>query len=216
MWGLTFLREKTYERVILLDYVIKNHKNVYIRLSENGKPVTCCEGDKALFEYSKARNIVESLPKTLRRLNFKVICIPDTRQSKKYIQKDKREVSDDIKRWVEKFGTCGDTINEAKERLDFLVNELKIIDGEFIDILHIIELENSKDLYGGWLKYKHIRQNRERRREIKDEILIIENVLEEINPSSLRRDRIQKAVDGLLNRKYTFRIVEEETVNGAL
>ena len=35
-----------------LDYVIKNHKNVYIRLNKNGAPVTCGEHEKTLFEYS--------------------------------------------------------------------------------------------------------------------------------------------------------------------
>ena len=60
-----------------LDYVIKNHKNVYIRLNGNGKPVTCAEHEKTLFEHSKAKNILDSLPKTLRRLKFKIEPIPD-------------------------------------------------------------------------------------------------------------------------------------------
>ena len=54
-----------------MDYVIKNHKNVYIRLNKNGTPVTCAEHEKTLFEYSKAKNILNGLPKTLRRLNVR-------------------------------------------------------------------------------------------------------------------------------------------------
>lgn len=53
-----------------MDYIIKNHKGVHIRLNSNGAPVTCAEHEKTLFEYSKAKNILNSLPKTLRRLNF--------------------------------------------------------------------------------------------------------------------------------------------------
>lgn len=60
-----------------MNYVIKNHKDVYIRLNQNGAPVTCSEHEKGLFEYSKAENILNSLPKTLKRLNFKVETIPD-------------------------------------------------------------------------------------------------------------------------------------------
>lgn len=60
-----------------MDYVIKNHKNVYIRLNQNGKAVTCAEHEKTLFEYSKAKNVLSGLPKTLKKLNFKVEAIPD-------------------------------------------------------------------------------------------------------------------------------------------
>ena len=38
-----------------MDYVIKNHKNLYIRLNKNGTPVTCAEHEKTLFEQSKAK-----------------------------------------------------------------------------------------------------------------------------------------------------------------
>ena len=44
-----------------MDYVIKNHKGVYIRLNQNGAPVTCAEHEKSLFEQSKAKNILDSL-----------------------------------------------------------------------------------------------------------------------------------------------------------
>lgn len=54
-----------------------------------------------------------------------------------------------------------------------------------LDILHSIEFEPPKDLYGGWQIYKAIWENRKRRRDIKDETLIINNVLEEIKPECL-------------------------------
>lgn len=199
-----------------MDYIIKNHKGVYIRLNQNGMPVTCTEHEKALFEYSKAKNIVDSLPKTLRRLNFRVEAIPDIIQKKKVIEeKDiKREdyvPSENITRWIEKFGKCGDILSEAEEREKQLLNDLKDNDKELIDILHIIEIEKSKDMFAGWQLYKRIRSNRIERRSMKDELLIVENVLEQIkNISCLHREKIKKAINGLFTRKYTFRIVEEE------
>ena len=196
-----------------MDYVIKNHKNVYIRLNQNGTAITCPESEKGLFEESKAKNIIGSLPKTLKRLNFKVEPIPDIKQNKKVIDEknDKREeyvLSENITRWIEKFGRCGDILSEAEEREKQL---LKDNDKELIDILHIIEIEKAKDMFSGWQLYKHIRNNRIERRSIKDELLIVENVLNQIkNISCLQREKIQKAIDGLFTRKYTFRIVEEE------
>ena len=53
-----------------MDYVIKNHKGVYIRLNQNGAPVTCAEHEKTLFEQSKAKNIFDSLPKNIEKIKF--------------------------------------------------------------------------------------------------------------------------------------------------
>ena len=60
-----------------MDFVIKNNKNVYIRLSENGKAETCKEKNMGKFTEQKAKNILKSLPKTLKNLNFRIECIPD-------------------------------------------------------------------------------------------------------------------------------------------
>lgn len=111
---------------------------------------------------------------------------------------------------VNKFGTCADIFNEAKQRKIVLVDELHKKDNELIDILHIIEIEKPKDMFGGWKLYKSIWNNRKERRKIKDELLVVGQVLEEINPASIQRDKLQKVVDGLFTRKYTFRVVEED------
>lgn len=202
-----------------MDYVIKNNKGIYIKLNQNGSPITCTANEKALFDESKAKNILKSMPKTLRRLNFKLEAIPDIQQNQNTIGEDdnKREeyiLSENITRWIEKFGKCGDILDEAEERENELLKDLKDNDKELIDILHIIEIEKSKDMFSGWRLYKRIRDNRIKRRSIKDELLIVENVLDQIkNTSCFHRDKIQKAINGLFTRKYTFRIIEEESEN---
>ena len=195
-----------------MDYCIKNNRNVYIKLNDNGCAVTCAKSQMEKFEFSKAKNILSNLPKTLKKMNFKLEAIPDISSEEtevKIIKKDDYIVPEKILRWIDKFGLCSDILEEARQRETELIKELQTVDNEFLDILHIVELEPSKDLYGGWKEYKRIRENREKRRDIKDELLIVENVLSEINPSCLKRDKVQKAIDGLLGRKYIFRIVEE-------
>lgn len=194
-----------------LDYVIKNHKDVYIRLTENGKPDTCKENKKGVFDRAKALNILRSLPKGLKNLNFRVECIPDI--PPKIIENTTYEISDNINRWVGKFGQCYDTVKEAKDRVLELTYILENIDNEFLNILHSIELEKSKDMYGGWREYKNIKENREKRRIAKDELLILNDVLKDIKLSVFERERIRKSIDGLLKRKYTYRVVEEENQN---
>lgn len=196
-----------------MDYMIRNHKNVYIKLSPNGRPDTCGEGEKGEFEYSKARNILDNLPKTLKKLNFKVEAIPQIENKATHNLIDKaviKDLSSNITCWIEKFGTCEDVLNEAQQRYTELIKRLKNVDNDILNILHTIELEKTKDMYKGWLLYKDIKINREKRREIKDELLIIENVISEINPKLVSRERTRKAIAGLLGRKYKFRIVEDE------
>lgn len=211
------------EGVICLDYCIKNHKNVYIKLNENGQPVTCGESMKGLFTEFKAKNIISSLPKSLKRMNFRVMAIPDIKpksdielQEPKVLENETYTISEDINRWVDKFGTCSDILEEAKKRENELISALNNVDKDFLNILHSIEIEKPKDMYGGWKQYKHIKENREKRRRYKDELLIVQDVLKEINPNCLHREHIQKAIDGLLGRKYTFRVVEEVDINAIL
>lgn len=206
-----------------MDYVIKNNKKVFIRLDKNGMPVPCSERDKALFEYSKAKNIMEHIPKTMKKMRFKVEAVPEIKpkEEKKVngisddsISREEYIPSDNITRWVEKFGTCDDIISEAKSREEQLLEELKISDSELLDILHIIEIEKPKDMFGAWRLYKKIKDNRKKRRTIKDELLIIEDVLENVsNISCFHREKIQKAINGLFTRKYTFRVIEEDEKN---
>lgn len=194
-----------------MEYVIKNHKNVYIRLNSNGRPVTCTKHDGELFEFSKAKNIVDSLPKSLKRLHFKVEAIPEliAKPEEKVIQKEDYLVPNNIIKWVEKFGICDEIIKEAQKRKDELHHELTNIDRQFSNLVHQIELEGKVDLYGGWIERNKIKANREKRRNIKDELIIISNVLK-MDFRNIDKNEINKAVEGLANRKFTYRIVEED------
>jgi len=205
-----------------MDYIIKNHKNVYIRLNKNGTPVTCPEHEKTLFEYSKAKNILDSLPKTLRRLNFKVEAVPDIRKNSEDKQTEQRVienhnyiVSDSISQWIEKFGICDDILKEAEKRKEELNRELSNIDKQFVNLVHEIEFEGKVDLYGGWIERNQIKENREKRRRIKDELLIISSVVK-MDFRNLDRKTIDKTVTSLGKRKFTYRIVEEEEMEGAM
>ena len=164
---------------------------------------------------------MDHLPKTLKRFHFRAQAIPEiTPQVNKNIVQEMEkniiqgnvdyEVTENITQWLDKFGNCADVLNEAKERQKALLQQLEDTDNKLIDILHKIELEPSKDLYHGWLLYKEIKTNRKNRRIIKDELLIIQNVLEKVDSFWLSREQIQKAIDGLFKRKYSFRIIEEQ------
>lgn len=206
-----------------MDYVIKNHKNLYIRLNKNGSPVTCAEHEKSIFEYSKAKNILNGLPKTLKRLNFMVDPVPDISQrnevdkklEEKVIENENYIIPNEILEWIEKFGICDDILKEAQKRRDELNKALSEIDKEFVNIIHEIEFEGKIDLYGGWQERNRVKENREKRRKIKDELLIISSVLK-MDFRNLDRSIINKIVAGLAKRKFTYRVVEEEDIKNVV
>ena len=194
-----------------MDYIIRNSNNLYIKLNENGQPVTCGNSQKQLFEYSKAKNICGSLPKTIKKLNFFVEALPDI--SIKDISANEEintyEPSENVTRWINLLGQCEDVLNEASQRDDELNGELSNVDLKLQDILHTIELSDKCDMYKSWQMINEIRQLRKQRREIKDEKLVLSGIKSQ-GITYLNRKSVQKCVDGLSKRKYRIRIVEEE------
>lgn len=198
--------------LIKLDYCIKNNKNVFIKLDNNGSPMTCVESVKGIFEYSKARNILDNIPKTLKRLNFKLEAIPEIPQkveNHKAIATNTYVPSEKVTRWINKLGQLEDVLNEVDDRNDELNGELSDIDLKLQDILHNIELSDKCDMYKSWQIINEIRQLRKQRREIKDEKLVLSGIKSQ-GITYLSRSSVQKCVDGLSKRKYRIRIVEEE------
>ena len=106
-------------------------------------------------------------------------------------------------------GQCEDVLNEASQRDDELNGELSNVDLKLQDILHTIELSDKCDMYKSWQMINEIRDLRKQRRNIKDEKLVLSGIKSQ-GITYLNRKSIQKCVDGLSNRKYRIRIVEED------
>ena len=194
-----------------MDYIIRNSNNLYIKLNENGQPVTCENSQKQLFEYSKAKNICGSLPKTIKKLNFFVEALPDIpiKDISANEEINTYEPSENVTRWINLLGQCEDVLNEASQRDDELNGELSNVDLKLQDILHNIENTEKCDMYSAWQTMNEIRKLRKERRQIKDEKLILSGIKTQ-GITYLNRKSVQKCVDGLSKRKYRIRIVEEE------
>lgn len=194
-----------------MDYIIRNSNNLYIKLNENGQPVTCGNSQKQLFEYSKAKNICGSLPKTIKKLNFFVEALPDIpiKDISANEEINTYEPSENVTRWINLLGQCEDVLNEASQRDDELNGELSNVDLKLQDILHNIENTEKCDMYSAWQTMNEIRKLRKERRQIKDEKLILSGIKSQ-GITYLNRQSVQKCVDGLSKRKYRIRIVEED------
>ena len=98
-------------------------------------------------------------------------------------------------------------IIEAKERREELLTLLSNTDKELSNELHKIELEKSKNAYQGFLEYKQLKYIMEKRRNIKDELMIISNVLR-MDFRNFSAASVDKAIKGLATRKFTMRVME--------
>ena len=61
------------------------------------------------------------------------------------------------------------------------LDDIKRIEGELNDIMHEIELTNSKDMYHGYLLYKQIRELRIERRRCKEEVELLKGTYDYFN-----------------------------------
>ena len=200
-----------------MDYVIRNNGGLYVKLNENGTPVTCNESQRGFFECSKANNICNSLPKQLKKFNFFVEAVPEIKQKREeqnVIAANTYKPSNNVTRWINELGRCEDILSEARKRYQELNGELSDIDLKLQDLLHTIELSDKCDMYKAWQIINEIRDLRKQRRNIKDEKLVLSGIKSQ-GISYLRRSSVQKCVDGLSKRKYRIRIVEddEEIIN---
>lgn len=165
---------------------------------------------------SKAKNIIKNLPKPLQKFHFRIEAIPeipkkeDSTTKPKVIENVGYVPSSNVTQWIEKFGQCGDILNAAIERHSELVKNLSDLDKGLTDLLHSVELERPKDLFKAWIIYTDIRTNRRKRRDVKDELRIIRDVIHGVDPAVLQREHIKKSVDDLVNRKYIYRIIEDD------
>ena len=191
-----------------MDYTIADIKNkLYIRLNSDGKPITCNLSQAQRFSQEKANNILNNLPRRLKTYGFKLKEIHDVIENVDYVP-DKN-----ITRWIDNFGKCANTVDVAKMRIKEISELLEQIDKELIDVLHIIEIERSKDMFSGWQLYKRIKENRLKRRSLKDEKLILQNAVRNVrNIADLSSDRIKSMVEGLSTRKYTYRVIDDDII----
>ena len=207
-----FLHPFLGKELVILDYIIRNSGGLYIRLNENGTPVTCSELQKGLFECSKANNICNSLPKPLKKFNFFVEAVPEIHskiQEQQVIDANTYKPSENVTRWINELGRCEDILSEASNRYEELNGELSDVDLKLQDLLHNIELSDKCDMYKSWQMINEIRLLRKQRRNIKDEKLVLSGIKSQ-GITYLSRNSLQKCVDGVSKRKYRIRIVEEE------
>lgn len=212
-----------------MDYIITN-KSSGIKLDGNGSPTVCKVENAQHFEYDKARNIFQNMPKPLKNLKFSIKCVNDFQtkakdniptlqtlreanraanphaQVKKYIDTVEYDVPKEIQFWVDKIHVCNDLIGCANDRKQELVAMLSNVDKEKSNVEHEIEMIERLNACEGYKQYKTLKDILKKRRVIKDELALVEMILE-MKIQNIDVGRIDNFVYGLENRRFKYRKV---------
>lgn len=209
--------------------IVNPQKTLYIR-TDGGQPVTCSKQNRQRFEYSKACNILAHLPRVMHKFHFRVEPIHEaevvksngsppeatsasgisSNDNKKYIAKA-YTIPSEVQGWLDRVKECNGLAKDAASRKTELIQQLSNVDKELSNCLHEIELSGNMNACNGYKEYRRTKMILERRRVIKDELSVVESILTS-NLQSMATDRIQKVVDGLGKRKFTFRDVELDDI----
>lgn len=216
-----------------MDYMITNqNRKVYLRLNDNGQPETCVKTAAHRFSDKKARNILNNLPKTMRKFHFIIVPMPNETDDElnnevSVVNKVDHNVCNAVKKvaqatpttiknehyvvpktvtsWVERISEFNSLFVEAKHRKDELFDLLSDVDKELSNCLHMIEMTKWKNGCDGYKEYKKIKSILEKRRVIKDELSVVQS----ISSCNMENFSVNHVVDKLVNRDFTIREVDD-------
>ena len=96
-----------------------------------------------------------------------------------------------------------------REEEQFLHKKLANVDRELSNCMHQIELEKWKSGCDGYKLYKLEKEILEKRRQIKDELVIIQSVLDNTK-CTIGIKNIEKTFNRLGTRRFEIRIIEDD------
>ena len=183
--------------------------------NRNGKYVpTSCEALADIFSNKAANNLYNnSLPKALKSVFHiqKIDTPPDNvkqiTQSEVENNTEKVMVAENIQKWIDKITDLNGLATDALHRKEELCEELSFVDRELSDINHYIEFCNLNAAQG-WKAYKMIKERRIKRRSIKNEIQIL-NIILDKKISDTVTNEILESMSKMDKRTYEPRVMNE-------
>ena len=104
---------------------------------------------------------------------------------------------------------CSEFVEDATRRRAVLYKKLANVDRELSNCMHQIELEKWKSGCDGYKLYKLEKEILEKRRQIKDELVIIQSVLDNTK-CTIGIKNIEKTFNRLGTRRFEIRIIEDD------
>ena len=194
-------------------YVITDGKS-YIKRDKRGNFVPTSSPTFAdTFTREKADNILCNQIGKCLRSRYRIECVEEDPPGIKSVTKtdlvktEKVTESDNIQKWIDRLKDLNGLVKDASDRKEELARQLSKVDRELSDIEHYIEF-STLNAYQGYCAAKMIKDKRIIRRGIKDELMVLNIILEKrISETAVKE--ITKCINGLDHRKYTPRILDK-------
>jgi hypothetical protein len=186
-------------------FIYKNHAGKYVP--------TSTEALADIFNKKQAEGIYNnSLSKALKSVFYlkKYDDVPTEikQTSQQDLEKtEKVMMSDNIQYWLNKVSDLNGLAKDADKRRTELLNQLNEVNQELCDIEHWIEFTNLNAAQG-YKAYKMLKERRIKRRSIKNELNVIDVILDK-KISETVSDDIRKSVQSMDDRTYSPRILKE-------
>lgn len=192
-------------------YIITDGER-FIYCNHSGKFVpTPSEAMADIYTKKQAEGICKnSLPKALKSVFYveKYDCPPDSvkqvNQSDLKNNTEKVMVAENIQIWLDKINDMNDLVKDAKKRKDILEKQLQKLEDERLDIEHYIEFQNLNAAQG-YKASKELKTCRVKRRSVKNELAVIDIILE-LQIKEMVSSRIYQKIEELDRRTYKPRI----------
>lgn len=187
-------------------FIYRNHSGKYVP--------TPSEAMADTFGKKQADLIFKnSLPKVLRTVFYVKKYDKPPEHVKQITQEEinknteKVMISKNVQRWLDKLSELNGLKSDATKRKEELCKQLSDVDKELSDIYHYIEFCNLNAAQG-YKAYKMVKDRRIKRRSIKNELVVVNAILENKISDSITEE-IEKIVHSLDERTYTPRILNE-------
>lgn len=202
-------------------FLVDKSGQYYLRQNDNGDyiPVKNILFANSWNQQSKAKNVLDSCLNKNLRSRYKVIGIelkeeilPELKPIKPNealsISIAAEQIVDgETEKWVSSLDDMKTFIADSEVRKDELVSALSEVDKEITDIEHYIEF-GKFNAYQGYLAFNMLKQRLMKRRKIKDELTVLQQI-GECKITSDKIESIQQAIHNQNNRKYKPRVLSE-------
>lgn len=194
-------------------YVITDGK-YYIKKDKHGNFIPITSPTLAnTYTKDKAENILCNQINKCLRSRYYVECIEEDPPGIKSVTKtdlvkaEKVMEADNIQMWLDRIKNLNGLAKDASDRKEYLAQQLSKVDKELSDIEHYIEFSNL-NAYQGYQAAKMIKDRRIIRRNIKNELIVLNTILSK-RISETAQEEIMKCIKGLDHRTYNPRVLDK-------
>lgn len=195
-------------------YVITNDK-VYICKSKTGNSyaTTTLLTDATTWENKvKCDNVIKTLPKTYKNLNFKSKCVSIINENNKEEKFEEDELTEEFYDFQLDIDELVSNIEDSFKLLatynKSINTKLKYVEKEIIDIEHAAEFYNL-NASEGFKLYKMLQKARQDRRAVKDDMVKLEVIFNADLNSWINGIVAEVIFNKLGNRSYCPRVLKE-------